>query len=40
MIKREGLTASPGTPQDLAQYVQAQEQRWGHVVKEDHIKPE
>lgn len=40
MIKREGLAASPGTPQDLAKYVQAQEQRWGHVVKEDHIKPE
>ncbi|CAG9164399.1 tripartite tricarboxylate transporter substrate binding protein [Cupriavidus pampae] len=33
----EGLTIAPGTPEDFARYVRAEEGRWSKVVKDAHI---
>lgn len=39
-IESEGLTASPGTPQALGDYVHAEQMRWKKVVDENHLRPE
>jgi tripartite-type tricarboxylate transporter receptor subunit TctC len=39
-IESEGLSVSAGSPAELERYVQAEEQRWSRIVKENNIKPE
>ena len=38
LVANEGLTMVGGTPEQLGQYVQGEEARWGKVVKASHIK--
>ena len=39
-LKSEGLTAKTNTPEEMANYVKAEYQRWGRVVKAAGIQPE
>jgi tripartite-type tricarboxylate transporter receptor subunit TctC len=36
-VASEGLVPTPGTPEELAAYLQAEEARWSKVVKDAHI---
>ena len=35
-----GLVPQPGTPEELAKYIDSETRKWGRVVKEANIKPE
>jgi tripartite-type tricarboxylate transporter receptor subunit TctC len=39
-VEHEGLVVSAGTPAELDAYVQAEEQRWARVIKENNITPD
>jgi tripartite-type tricarboxylate transporter receptor subunit TctC len=39
-VEHEGLVVSAGAPAELDAYVQAEEQRWARVIKENNIKPD
>ena len=40
VLKSEGLTAKTNSPEEMANYVKAEYQRWGRVVKAAGIQPE
>ena len=39
-IEHEGLVINAGAPAELDAYVQAEEQRWARVIKQNNIKPD
>ncbi|WP_345536300.1 tripartite tricarboxylate transporter substrate binding protein [Variovorax defluvii] len=39
-VEHEGLVVNAGAPAELDTYVQAEEQRWAKVIKQNNIKPE
>lgn len=39
-VEQEGLVVTATDPAELDRYVNAEEQRWGRIVKENRIKPE
>ena len=39
-LARHGLEPQPGTPQELARYIDSETEKWGKVVRAANIKPE
>jgi len=39
-LAKQGLEPQPGTPQDLARYIDTETEKWGKVVRAADIKPE
>ena len=39
-LSKHGLEPAPGTPEELAKYIDSETRKWGRVVKEANIKPE
>jgi len=39
-LAKHGLEPQPGTPEELAKYIEAETEKWGRVVKSANIKPE
>jgi tripartite-type tricarboxylate transporter receptor subunit TctC len=40
LLHKQGVEPQPGTPEELARYVEREYQTWGRVVKESGIKAE
>jgi tripartite-type tricarboxylate transporter receptor subunit TctC len=39
-LAKHGLEPQPGTPQELARYIDTETEKWGKVVRAADIKPE
>jgi tripartite-type tricarboxylate transporter receptor subunit TctC len=39
-LAKHGLEPQPGTPQELARYIDSETEKWGKVVRQANIKPE
>jgi len=39
-LAKQGLDPQPGTPQELARYIDSETEKWGKVVRAANIKPE
>jgi tripartite-type tricarboxylate transporter receptor subunit TctC len=39
-LAKQGLEPQPGTPQELARYIDTETEKWGKVVRAADIKPE